>query len=252
MTANTHPKHFTLERLLADDLAINERNTVELHIESCDTCRAELDALTADEQAFRVDVPYAAFRIEHEKRKEAKKTRPKWLRLWLPSLATAAAAAGMALIIAIPTSPIDDGIRIKGAGTALTFSVFEAGSLRQGIVGETLEPGTRLQLSYDAGDNTHMAVVSIDAAGNTSRYFPEVGDTLVPLPDGAIGRLPFSLTLDGAPGSERFFAVFAKHAASMQTLMRAVGDLRNSDPVGMNDLTLPAGLEQSSLLIRKP
>ncbi|MEE8410166.1 MAG: hypothetical protein V3T05_11210 [Myxococcota bacterium] len=255
MTANPHPNHFTLERLVANDLAGDERNTVELHVESCDTCRADLDALKADEQAFRAEIPYAPFRIEHEKRRQARRGRPAWLRLWLPSLATVAAAAGIALFVAIPQTQVDDGIRIKGGGTALTFSVFDAGSLRPGVPGETLAPGTRLQLSYDAGDNTHMAVVSIDAAGNTSRYFPdvqEVGNTLAPLPGGSIGRLPFSLTLDDTPGSERFFAVFATHAASMENLMSAVGDLRGSDPVGMGDLTLPRGLAQSSLLIRKP
>jgi hypothetical protein len=251
MTAETHPTRFTLERLLAEDLGPEDAIAVEQHLGRCETCKAELAALEADDEAFRAEVPYAASRIEHERRREAKTARPIRLRLWLPGLATAAAVAGVVLWTAVPHSPGEPGTRIKGGPTALTFAVLDAGDLRPGIAGETLKPGTRLQLSYEAGDNTHIAVVGLDAAGTTSRYLPEHGSTLVPLPGGAKGDLPFSLTLDETLGAERFIAVFADHAAPIEGLLHAAAKLSGTDPAILPALDLPEGLSQSTTWIRK-
>lgn len=251
MTANTHPTRFTLERLLADDLRTEDRAAVDQHLGRCNTCRAELAALQGDDEAFCAEVPYASFRVEHEKRRAAKTARPRWPRLWLPGVATAAAVAGVVLLTAVPRSSNEPGTRSKGGPVALTFSVLDAGTLRPGVAGEALQPGTRLQLSYEAGDNTHMAVIGLDAAGNVGRYFPERGPTLALLPDGARGALPFSLTLDKTPGAERFFAVFADTAMPIQGLLRAAGKLSGTDPATMPPLDLPDGLSQSSTWLSK-
>jgi hypothetical protein len=251
MNGETHPTRFTLERLLADDLADDERNAAERHLQACGSCRAAFAALEADAEAFRAEVPYAPFRIEHEARRAARPVKASWLRLWLPGIATAAAVASAILITVVPRGDDPPGTRIKGGPVALTFSVLEAGVVRPGVAGETLTPGTRLQLSYEAGDNTHIAVVGLDAAGNVGRYFPEKGTTLVPVPGAAKGSLPFSLALDETLGAERFIAVFAGHAAPIAGLLHAIGDRAGADPATLPPIDLPEGLSQSSVWIRK-
>src|SRR5687768_12513857 len=75
-TAATHPRRFTLERLVAEDLPQTEADSTRAHVDGCSDCRAVLDALRADLARFQSEVPYAAFRVEHERRKEARAARP--------------------------------------------------------------------------------------------------------------------------------------------------------------------------------
>ena len=146
----------------------------------------------------------------------------------------------------------DPGTRIKGAATALHFAVVDAGTLRPGVPGEVLPSGSRLQLRYEAGDNTHIGLLGIDSAGSVAVLFPENGASLIALPDGTNGSLPFSLTLDATPGSERFFAVFAKDAAPLQSIRAALESLAGTDPATLGPLPLPSRLPPPSRRLLSP
>jgi hypothetical protein len=209
MMQNPHIPRFTLERLQAHDLSPAEEANISGHLHACMDCQQGLEALRTDDAAFKAEVPYAGFRIEHERRvATANEARANpWRRLLIPALSAAAVSALLLFAVAVPRSTDDPGVRLKGAGVALGFAVVEEGSARQGVSGETLVPGTRLQLSYDAGDFTHVAVLGVDEAGVVTVYFPERGETLAATPSGSAGALPFSLTLDQELGRERFVAV---------------------------------------------
>jgi len=224
-------------------------SAVEAHLADCSPCGMSLTALRADLDAFKAEVPYATFRIEHERRLEAHRARGgnallSW-RAWL-SLASAGALATL-LFVTIPRAPVSDGgSRIKGAGVSLSLGVVEAGRLRAVMTGERLRPGSVTSLRYDAGDNHFVGVFGVDGAGRVSVYFPEGGDRLGAVPAGAAGELPFSLTLDEQPGRERFIAVFAPEPLPMDEILPALsGDL------GAIPGRLPPGASVSSLWIEK-
>lgn len=216
MNREQHVGRFTLERFLADELTSDEAHVVESHLDSCHTCRTARDRLNEDHEAFVAAVPYAAFRIEHEQRLSSRRSKHRWLPTSILAASALAASAAMVLLALRP--PDGDGVitRSKGGSVALTFSVLDNGALRPGVSGETLAPGTRLQLYYDAGTLTHMALLGIDSTGTVAVYFPDASaSTLGPLPAGPTGRMPFSLTLDDTPGVERFVAVFATFPAPL-------------------------------------
>jgi len=245
MTADTHPAPFTIERLVADDLAGGDLQTVRAHVEGCERCRGEVARLRADLESFTREVPFLAFAARQRARLERSPSRRRSLRLAFPLGLGLAAAAAAVLFVAVPHQADDGYVGIKGAGVALSFTVREGGSLRAGVPGEVVTSGTVLQLSYDAGRHTHLALLGVDGAGAITSYYPDGGDHLAPLPVGPAGAFPFSLTLDGTPGVERFVAVFADEAAPLAPVRAAVAAMRAT-----GELTLPAGLVASTVWVK--
>ena len=248
MSNNEHIPRFSLERLVAKDLTPAEGSSISIHLGACTECRKALEELHLDTAAFKAEVPYAAFRIEHEHKQTAHiaNATPIWRRFWVPAFSAAAALAVILLTGVTPRRVEDDHVRIKGAGVSLTFAVLERGIARQGENGETLPAGTTLQLSYDAGDFTYVAVVGTDASGSGTVYYPENGSTLAPLPSGVRGTLPFSLTLDPTPGREHFVAVFSREPLPLVSIVAAL------HKAGENgELILPVGVAQSTVWMEK-
>jgi hypothetical protein len=248
MEQTSHIPRFTLERLQARDLSPAEETSISAHLHSCRECRQTLEALRADDGAFKTEIPYAGFRIEHERRRAAASHahRAPWHRWVYQALAASAAAALLLFAIALPRSTDDPGVRIKGAGVALGFVVVEEGVARQGVSGEALAPGSHLQLSYDAGEFTHVAILGVDEAGAVTVYFPEAGEVLASIPSGPAGALPFSLTLDRQPGRERFVAVFARASIPVAPLVTALTEAGTR-----GELNLPTDVAQSTIWIEK-
>jgi hypothetical protein len=245
MTADTHPAPFTIERLVADDLAGGDLQTVRAHVEGCERCRGEVARLRADLDSFTREVPFTAFAARHRARLERSTSRRRsWLFAFPLGLGLAAATAAV-LFVAVPHQ-VDDGyVGIKGTGVSLSFTVRDGASLRAGVPGEVVTSGTVLQLSYDAGRHTHLALLGVDGAGVVTAYYPDGGDRLAPLPAGSAGAFPFSLTLDGTAGVERFVAVFADEAAPLAPVRAAVEAMRAT-----GGLTLPAGMVASTVWVK--
>ncbi len=240
----SHPPRYTLERLATRDLPDAEAQLAREHLQACATCHATVDLITADSARFAGEVPYPAFRIEHERRHAARRAGAHRRAWWLSGLAAAAT-----LLVVLPlTLNQEPDERIKGPGVALSFAVLDARGLRPGQLGERLGAGAKLQLAYDAGSHSHMAVFGIDGHGTVTLYYPQ-GDTLAPVPVGRAGVLPFSLTLDAAPGAEHFVALFADDAAPIAPLLDA---LRHGDPGTGAAVTLPDGMISASVWIMKP
>jgi hypothetical protein len=244
MSEHTHPAPFTLERLVADDLAGGDRQAVSLHVDGCPHCQGEVARLRADIDSFTREVPFSAFAARQRARHERPARGSRW-RLAFPLGLGLAAATAAVLFVAVP-HPADDGyVGIKGAGVALTFAVREGTSLRLGVPGEVVTSGTVVQLSYDAGRHGRLALLGVDGAGRVTVYYPEGGDELAPLPAGPKGAFPFSLTLDGTPGVERFVAVFGDAATSLAAVRSAMPAALTTGAVA-----LPPGLAAGSVWVR--
>ncbi|MEK7706322.1 MAG: hypothetical protein AAB426_15280 [Myxococcota bacterium] len=247
MSRDQHIRRFTLERLLARDLSGEQTHNAQQHLDDCGDCRQLLAQLRAEDEAFTRTVPSAAFRIEHERR-IAKRRAPR-ARWWVLAPAVLAASAAAVLFALAPPDGEAPGVRSKGSGVALEFAVLDGSTLRPGRPGELVAPGARLQLRYDAGDARYMALLGVDRTGTVTVYFPEdSGGLLAPLPGGASGRLPFSLTLDATPGIEHFVAVFAPTAAPLEEIVSALASVAKSPDAA---LPLHPPLRQASFYIWK-
>jgi hypothetical protein len=179
-------------------------------------------------------------------------------RAWkLPRLAWAVPVAAVALVLlSLPLvlRPSDD-TRLKGvAPHLLVFRKTQAGAeeLRPGAVARR---GDVLQLSYAAGDAKYGVIFSMDGRGTITWHVPAgyAGGprSAPPLdPKGPV-VLPSAYELDDAPGFERFFLVYAARPFDVSEVERVARALAPRTPGDLGVLTLPRGLGQFSLLVKK-
>jgi hypothetical protein len=187
---------------------------VEVAVLASPVLQERLDALRRDRDAFLKREPYAAFRIAHEKKRSA--ARRRWL--WLPTAFVAVSAAALLVLTAVPS--VDT--RIKGDGVGLTVALVGAGAPKSLASGARVHPGDRLQLAYDAGDSTYLALIGIDGSGRATVYYPDSGELMAQRIGAARATFPFSLTLDATPGAEAMVAVFADQALPLRRVVEAV------------------------------
>jgi hypothetical protein len=175
----------------------------------------------------------------------------------LPTPAWAIPAAAVALFLLVYPLALrqSDDTRLKGiAPHLLVFRKTAAGAeeLRPGAVARR---GDVLQLSYAAGDARYGVIFSVDGRGTLTWHVP-AGYTggaraAPPLdPKGPV-VLPSAYELDDAPGFERFFLVYASapfDVSDVEPVARALAQRAGGD---RGELSLPRGLGQFSLLLRK-
>ncbi|MEO1483071.1 MAG: hypothetical protein AAFU77_13275 [Myxococcota bacterium] len=215
---------FQLERYLAGELDGEALTNVERLLATDEEAKSALAALEQEQREFEVKVPYAAFRIEHERRRSHKKSlRPRWR--WGIGGAFAAAAVAWMVFLSGDPGP-DEYVGLKGDGVALSFFlVSEDGTTTQGLTGQRVAAGDTLQLTYDASGRSHGALFGVDGSETVSQLWP-AGDKSAALP-ASIGTYDFSLTLDDVPGRERFVAVFSDGPVRLDVVLVA---LRNEGP----------------------
>lgn len=120
--------------------------------------------------------------------------------LWLaPVLALAAA-----LLLVFRVGPQN---RIKG-DVDLGFYVLRAGEVLPGDPRATFREGDRLQFTYRAGTYDRVVLLSVDGDGRLTVFYPDAGETPVPIVPGDRHVLEGSIILDDAPGPETFLAFF--------------------------------------------
>ena len=177
-------------------------------------------------------------------------------RAWrLPTLAWAMPAAAVAIILlSLPlVLRTTDDTRLKGAAPhLLVFRKTAAGAeeLRPGAVAHK---GDVLQLSYVAGEARYGVIFSVDGRGTLTWHVPagySGGSRPAPPlePKGPV-VLPSAYELDDAPGFERFFFVYASAPFDVSEVERSARAPASGD---RGTLTLPRGLGQFSLFVKKP
>ena len=118
-------------------------------------------------------------------------------RVAAPVLALAAAAL---LYVRAPSN------RLKGDAD-LGFYLLRDGEVLPGDPDAVYHAGDRLQFTY-RGPYDRLVLLSIDGNGTLTVFYPEYGETGVPLVPGERHVLEGSIQLDDAPGPEVFLGFF--------------------------------------------
>jgi hypothetical protein len=113
--------------------------------------------------------------------------------------------------------------RTKGGFVVTVFAGRERDAVPLGT-GDPIFPGDRLQVSYSAARDGHLAVLAIDGAGRVAVYFPADATTTWPASAGHRIALPASTELDDVIGEERLWIVFCDLAQPLAPLVAAVGE----------------------------
>ncbi|HEY3359658.1 MAG TPA: ActD-like protein [Polyangia bacterium] len=235
-----------LERLAADDLPPERAAEVRARLAAEPDGAARLAALAASNRAILARLPAPAMAAAIQAR--ARRRR----RFALLALAPAVAAAALVVVVVTRAGPGVDpaggGIeptRIKGAPQLVLHREAE-------LKAERLAPGARVragevvQVAYVAAGRRYGAIVSVDGHGKVTRHLPETGEDAPPLAAGGAVALPHAFELDEAPGFERFILVTAPAPFALAPVVAAARAAGAAQP-----LALPAGLEQTSFLLRK-
>jgi hypothetical protein len=148
--------------------------------------------------------------------------RPRrWMFAGLMAAGTLA-AVGALVVQPSPRAPAT-AVRVKG-GPQLSWMVLQGDEVRMGSDDRAVSPGDRLQFTW-AGNVSSVVIVGVDGTGAQTVLWPASPDAAPIALDGASGMLEGSISLDDAPGPERFFAVF--DAPSVSAATRRVTEAMN-------------------------
>ena len=184
----------------------------------------------------------------------AARPRPGWSRL-VPaaSFALLVLVGGLLMVTRGPAfvAPQSD-TRLKGGAAHLNvYMKTDAGAdlLEEG---DRVSQGTTLQVGYVSGVGEYGTIVSIDGGGTVTLHFPLSAANGQNLEGEGEVLLPFAYTLDDAPDFERFFFVVSKRPFSVQRVLQAAETLSEQlDKAKSQELHLPRGMVQSSILLLK-
>lgn len=173
------------------------------------------------------------------------------IRWGAPLLAVAAAV--VLVVVTRPGAGPDDADRIKGLEPQLLIHRRSAaGATTLLHAGDSARPGDSLQVSYVSAGRSFGTIVSVDGAGAVTLHLPRQGGQAVALQPQGTATLPSSFELDAAPGFERFFLITSSSPFDVETVVRAVTLLAQDSARALTaPLQLPAGLAQTSFLVRK-
>lgn len=250
-----HVSDLRWDRLLAGELASEERDAALAHAATCDACAVRHRELSALQAAFALPMPTlsrlpridgaatAALASTPVDELAAARARRRSRAMWLAPLSVAAAAAALVLVVGRrETTP--SGELTKGDdGPALALSVEQAGRLVSLGAGDVVHPSDRLQATYSAQVDGFGAVIARDGAGTTSTYVPSSGDVMVKLPAATEAAFPESTILDDVTGTERIAIVWCAEARPLAPLVAA---MRTDAP-----LAAPPGCHVRELALAK-
>ena len=117
--------------------------------------------------------------------------------------------------------------------------------------GSLSKAGDLLQLAYVAAHAPYGIILSIDGRGGATLHLPENGGT-TSLAQNKRVLLPHAIELDDAPGFERFFLLTSEFPVEAAEIMESAKALA-AEPLRARTekLDLPAGVEQSSIIVLK-
>ncbi len=207
-----------LERYLADALDAAERARLDANLADSPRDRARLEELRADSAAFLIQHPPAPLVARfREERRRALWWR--WMGLLIPTLAAAAGALVFLL-------PIENPYTSKGSVVLVLHRKTDQGShpVSPGI---PLFPHDSVRFTVKTLENGFVAVLSHDAQGTVTVYYPFEGEAAAPY-DATHPELPDAIELDDVLGPEH---VYALHSTRPFELRWAVDALRQGHPL---------------------
>lgn len=144
------------------------------------------------------------------------------------AIAVGASLAALAAAVAILPTQLHGGgpdaeTRVKGA-THLGFHVKRGQAIFEGSEGTVVRPGDRLRFAVTTAKPVYVAILSRDAAGVTSEYYPGDGRARA----FGVGRgqlVDSSVELDAVLGSETVTGVFCEAAFDVAPLLRTLREV---------------------------
>ncbi|MCB9689675.1 MAG: hypothetical protein H6738_21625 [Alphaproteobacteria bacterium] len=236
------PNLFTLERLVAGDLAAEEERVVLAAVRADPDLLATVEAIREADAHVRRRWPARPFLDGVERRQRRRRTRAIG-----GAAVVVALAAGLFLAFRAtpPSAPeIAEVTRVKGDPALLVFREGrEAAPLTSGAVAA---PGDRVQLAFEPAGHPYGVLLSVDGRGSVTLHHPRAGrDTRL---GGGTVLLDRSFELDDAPTFERFVLVLGDAPLDVDAVVAAASDL--PDPM-RSSLDLPDDAEQIDFLLRK-
>ena len=215
-----HISDLRWDRLLAGELANDERARVLVHAAGCDRCAARQRELEAARRA--VAGPPIDLRIAGALR--SKRSHVRWTA---PLTVIAAAAAALVIVLGRPGGT-PDGERTKGEGPSLMLAAGPPGQLVPVASGDVVRPGDYLQAGYTSKRDGFGAVIARDGAAVANVYVPSARAEMVALPAAIEGTFPGSTVLDDVLGDERIAIVWCERALPLAPMLAA---LRARSPI---------------------
>lgn len=211
--------------------------------ETKDQDRAAVEALRRANAEFLEQHP--SQRVVAEIQRRHQERRGGWApwRIALPAVA-------MAALVAIWVRPLpgeDPDTRSKGQVQLLIHRATGSG-VEKLVNGDLAQAGDRLQLGYGPGGQGYGVIASVDGAGAITVHLPKSKEEGAARLEPKGATLPFSYELDRAPRFERFFLITKAVPFAAEEIDAALRRLSSPEA---GALPLPAGYEQTSLLLRK-
>lgn len=232
MSATQHLSSETLDRLALGALAAADKRGAEQHLQSCERCQHDYQALQADMQQFRQFVqPRTQEKVRA--RVEAAKSPLAGFSRWMAPAFALAGAATMALLV-VPHQPNRLPSRYEGIKGAPIFQVFDlrSGSQKPEELKAAAEvaPGDRIRFVAEPSGYGYVLVVSVDGKGEVSSYYPAEGKQSAPLTPGR-QELPGAIELDATPGTEHLYAYFSREPLKLESIAAALKAHPEQPPV---------------------
>lgn len=220
MNAQAHPRgaHLsseTIDLLLLSALSAPEANEAKHHIDACEHCRTRWRELNEDKERFEQFVfartlPKVEARVAQSRASFFDRFK---LRLVIPALAVAGAAAAVVITTGPGTQTEDDSyVGMKGlASNTPSFEVVAMRGTGQFPVKDdtVLHPNDRIRFVVSPAGAKFLMVASTDGAGVFSVYHPFGAAQSHPVEGKAKVELPGAVELDGTLGAEKLVAVFS-------------------------------------------
>jgi hypothetical protein len=232
----------TLDRIALGETNDQERAAVSAHLAACPACTRASEALAAERAAFahQAAIPNLAADVLARSQRE---TRRVWKHVLLRRMVLPLAMGlGVFAISLMRTKP---ETRTKGE-FALAPYVLHPESSAAGTLhlGEPLHPGDKLQFRYSGGQAGYLAIISVDATGEVSLYYPP-GAAAVPVAAGRDVALETAVELDGTLGREMIVGLRCASALPVETIRAAArkaaseARARGAAPTELGGLGLP-------------
>jgi hypothetical protein len=194
----------------AGELARERSDELARHLAQCARCSGQRQSLRAQAQAF-IDGPGRPERLPRLQarlvQQRTGRPRPRDVLRALPVAAglVAAAAAAAVLLVLAPGDP-EHATRRKGSA-AVGFFVKRGERVQRGSDGERVQPGDQLRFTLRSDRPTHLSILSLDARGVVSVYYPRTAAARPLQPVGEELALDAGVELDDTLGPETIFAV---------------------------------------------
>jgi hypothetical protein len=205
--------------------------------------RDRVEAIKTENEKFLEQHPPERVVAQIKARYQDRKRKASWM-LAVPAIALTAVL--FVVVRPQPEGDLEVG-RSKGNVQLLVHRASSVGAEKL-TDGDPARSGDRLQLGYAPGAKGYGVIASIDGSGAITIHLPKSKDDAAQALDPQGAALPFSYELDAAPRIERFFLVTSARPFAANRVEEAMRKLTNPDA---EPLTLPAGFEQTSLLLRK-